>query len=1086
MVTGSPARRVWYLSVVVALIGFLFPIQKAAVAQTWSLPAPWSAQDIGSPAIAGSATFDQATSSFNVTAGGSAIGGRSDQFTFIYQQVTGDVEVIARVDSVTAADPWSESGVMIRSSLVANAAHGSALVSAGRGVAFQRRLNNGGSSGTTSGPSVNAPYWVRLVRKGTTVTGYSSPNGTTWSTISSRTIALGTNAYVGVATTSHNTSGATTAAVSQVAVIPLSLPAPQQAADIGAPAIQGSTTYRQGAYSVHAGGVDIWGTSDQFHFVYQPMSGDGEVVVRVQSISNSDAWAKSGVMIRETLAPDSRHAFAFVSAASGYSFQRRIDSAGVTQLTAGPAGSAPRWVRLVRVASRIDAYQSADGTTWVSMGSDAVPMADTVYVGIATTSHNASVGTDAVLDNFKVTPSGSTANQPPSVAITSPADGSTFTAGTNITVNAAANDSDGTVSRVDFFAGTTQIGSATSAPYSATWSNVGAGTYSLTAKAVDNDGASTTSASVSIQVNAATNQPPTVSLTGPANGAGYTSPASISLTASATDNDGTVAKVEFYNGATLLNTDTAAPYAFTWSSVPTGTYGLRAVAYDDKAATASSATATVTVTAAANQPPSVSLTAPSNGASYTAPATVSLTASASDSNGTITRVEFYSGTTLLNSDTTAPYAYTWSNVGAGTYGIRAVAYDNAGASASSATASITILPASTNSLIAAYSLNEGTGSVVRDGNATGPNGTMTNASWTTGKYGQALSFAGNGEVNFGDLDLTGPITVMGWMQLRSLYASSCGSFAMKAHDYGIEICNGKLSGAVKGNNVWTAAMSPTLTSADLNVWKHVAMTYDGATVRLYIGGVLISSATGAHTSTDNPLLLGHWTNPVSNYWDGLIDEVRIFSRALAAAEIQTDMSTPIGGTPGNTPPTVTVTSPANGSSFTAPATVSLSATASDSDGTIARVEFYNGTTLLNTDSAAPYSFAWSSVPAGTYTVRAMAYDDKGASASSATSTITVNTSTTTPPTGVVFTASPDHTTMVTSYELRIYASGADPNTATPIATSNLGKPTPDANNDITVDRAAFFSSLAPANYVAAVAAIGSGGSSISTGVTFIR
>jgi hypothetical protein len=86
----------------------------------------------------------------------------------------------------------------------------------------------------------------------------------------------------------------------------------------------------------------------------------------------------------------------------------------------------------------------------------------------------------------------------------------------------------------------------------------------------------------------------------------------------------------------------------------------------------------------------------------------------------------------------------------------------------------------------------------------------------------------------------------------------------------------------------------------------------------------------------------------------------------------------------------------------------------------------------------------------------------------------------------VFTASPDHATLVTSYELRIYAAGANPSTATPIATSNLGKPTPDANNDITVALSSFFVSLAPGNYVAAVAALGAGGSSVSVGISFSR
>jgi hypothetical protein len=402
---------------------------------------------------------------------------------------------------------------------------------------------------------------------------------------------------------------------------------------------------------------------------------------------------------------------------------------------------------------------------------------------------------------------------------------------------------------------------------------------------------------------------------------------------------------------------------------------------------------------------------------------------------------------------------------------------------------------------------------------------------------------------------------------------------MKVHDFGFEVCGGQLSGEVGANGAWTGRATTTLTSTDLNTWKHAAMTYDGTAVRLYINGALISTANGAHTSMNSPLEFGRWSIG-GEYWNGLIDEVRLYSRALTQAEIQTDMNTPIGAGTGNRVPTATLTSPSNGATFTAPATISLAATASDTDGTISRVEFYNGTTLLNsdttapyaftwssvaagtytikavaydnsgasgssstatitvsgpnqpptvsltapttgstftapasitmsatatdsdgtiakvefyngttllgTDTTAPYSFTWSSVAAGTYTLKAMAYDNSGASTGSATSTVTVSQATSTAPTGVIFTASPDHATLVTSYELRIYASGANPSTATPIATSNLGKPTPDANNDITVALSSFFVSLAPGNYVAAVAAIGSGGSSVSTGVAFSR
>src|SRR5512132_2802904 len=124
MVSGWRFKRARYIPVLLGLLaGFSISIRRTAVAQqTWSLPAPWNVQDIGNPPIAGSVSFDQST--FTITATGSDIWGQSDQFTFIYQQVSGDVDVVARVDSLTASDAWAKAGVMIRSSLAANAAHG--------------------------------------------------------------------------------------------------------------------------------------------------------------------------------------------------------------------------------------------------------------------------------------------------------------------------------------------------------------------------------------------------------------------------------------------------------------------------------------------------------------------------------------------------------------------------------------------------------------------------------------------------------------------------------------------------------------------------------------------------------------------------------------------------------------------------------------------------------------------------------------------------------------------------------------------------------------------------------------------------
>jgi regulation of enolase protein 1 (concanavalin A-like superfamily) len=477
-----------------------------------AVPSPWVAADIGTPALAGSTTY--ASGVFTVKAAGTDIWGTSDQFRFVYQPITGDVEVIARVDSITAADPWSKAGVMIRASLSPNAANGMMFVSAANGMKFQRRTATSGVSVSTAGPVVAAPRWVRMVRTGTTLTASTSSDGQTWATTGTDTIPLGSVAYVGLAVTSHNNSVLTTAGLSQVKVIAAStstaIPSTQTAANIGSPAIPGTVTYNQGTYTVKSAGLDIWNTADQFHYIYQQVTGDVDVSIRLRSITAAHAWSKSGVMIRESLSPGSRHAFALLSATRGYAFHRRIDPNGFTLGATGVTGVPPGWVRLVRTGNTIQGFRSADGVNWISLGSDVVPMGTTVYVGIATTSHNTAAATTAVLDTFKLTSAVPPAsNTVPTVSLTAPASGATFAAPASVPLTATATDSDGSIARVEFYSGTTLLGTDTTAPYSFTWSSVVAGTYSLTAVAYDNLGLKATSAARSITVTGVVAQAPT-------------------------------------------------------------------------------------------------------------------------------------------------------------------------------------------------------------------------------------------------------------------------------------------------------------------------------------------------------------------------------------------------------------------------------------------------------------------------------------------------------------------------------------------------------------------------------------------------
>jgi hypothetical protein len=268
-------------------------------------------------------------------------------------------------------------------------------------------------------------------------------------------------------------------------------------------------------------------------------------------------------------------------------------------------------------------------------------------------------------------------NSQPTVTLTQPSNGATFTAPATVNLAATASDADGTVTKVEFFNATTKLGEDTTAPYSVTWSGVAAGTYSLTARATDDLGGMTTSLASSITVSSS-NAAPTVTLTQPSNGATFTAPATVNLAATASDADGTVTKVEFFNATTKLGEDTTAPYSFTWSGVAAGTYTLTARATDNLGGVTTSASSRITVSSP-NVAPSVSITYPGDAAIFTWKPSITITATASDLDGTVTKVEFLNGATVLGQDSSAPYSFTWKNVPQGSHSLTARATDNAGA-----------------------------------------------------------------------------------------------------------------------------------------------------------------------------------------------------------------------------------------------------------------------------------------------------------------------------------------------------------------------------------------------------------------------
>jgi hypothetical protein len=164
-----------------------------------------------------------------------------------------------------------------------------------------------------------------------------------------------------------------------------------------------------GAYTMTSSGADIWAVdgveADEFHYAFKVLTGAGSIVARVESVENTNAWAKAGVMIRETLEPDSAHAMMVVTPGSGVSFQRRPGT-GATSIDDTTSGvNAPYWVKIERdLAGNFSAYSSANGSTWQKLGlSENIQMASNVYIGLALTSHDASLTCQAVFTNVTIT-----------------------------------------------------------------------------------------------------------------------------------------------------------------------------------------------------------------------------------------------------------------------------------------------------------------------------------------------------------------------------------------------------------------------------------------------------------------------------------------------------------------------------------------------------------------------------------------------------------------------------------------------------------------------------------------------------------
>jgi hypothetical protein len=583
---------------------------------------------------------------------------------------------------------------------------------------------------------------------------------------------------------------------------------------------------------------------------------------------------------------------------------------------------------------------AADCPSWDLMWSN-VPPGNYILTAKATDKAGAiTVSTQA---HFSVVGGGGT-NLPPSVTLNYPHDGDMFTAPADIFLFASVQDPDGPAASaiVEFFAGTNSLGfgeltdpgPTNAAAFRFRWSPVPAGSYAIRGVVTDTFGLRGTSAPVNITVFGGTNvnQPPLASLIAPTNGSVFTQGMSILLKASASDPDGSVARVEFYRAGTLFIGSTTTPvgtnatYNFMWSNAPAGTHNLRAVAVDNLNARGTSSPVTITV----------------QGTTGTNTIVPVVRVTATDSNA-------MEEASLMNTG-----RFTFTRTGP-----------------------------ITNSLPVYFSLFGSALNGVDFASISNP------VVIPAGSSNVHLIITPIDDMEVEDPEIVVLSLVNSTNGMSSYQIGSPSNATVFIYDNDTGNTNGNQLPVAS----WVAPTNGSVFTQGMNILLRAAASDpDGwiARVEFFRNGVFVDSSTAPDTNGTYNAIWGNTVAGTYSLWAVAVDglDARGTSAPVNVTVVESG-----GGTNQNQLPVATWLEPTNGSVFTQGMSMVLVASASDADGTISRVDFLRSGILIGSttapDGMGNYTLMWTNAPAGTHTLRAIAIDNLNARGTSSPVTITV-------------------------------------------------------------------------------------------------
>jgi outer membrane protein assembly factor BamB len=388
-----------------------------ALAPDAHCPNTWSCQDIGNPIVPGSETLSHGV--WSIKAAGTGITGTADQLRFVGQEARGDTQISARVVSqtVTGIGSPAQVGLMIRQSRDPGSPYYAVLFTASSGVVVQYRSAFGGeTTRDVQMPGASLALYLEIQRIGDKFQAATSHDGIHYTLLpgSTVTLALPFTVTEGLALSSASSVTLNTAIYSSITVRPAGSPLTTpttvgcpngwSCSDIGNPAVVGKQSLSGGTWTIQAGGIlSTPVATDQFHYVWQPLIGDGSMSAQVVSQTLTTYHAKAGIMIRQNTGSGSLYYAVYATPFEGIT----VESRAYTDLPNAQSGSAnsadPVYLRVVRRGNTFSAYSSYDGVKWTLVVGSSVTldMGKQVMVGLAVTSQDVNATSTVTFDTIR-------------------------------------------------------------------------------------------------------------------------------------------------------------------------------------------------------------------------------------------------------------------------------------------------------------------------------------------------------------------------------------------------------------------------------------------------------------------------------------------------------------------------------------------------------------------------------------------------------------------------------------------------------------------------------------------------------------